>query len=156
MLSSSQCYNYTTIDDPTRNINEGKGDHADQSYFSSGPQWIRFVGSGGTEIPTSRVPSYRCGTNAAGWYSGGMPTAPDTTTSGTVCFTWSSGDCVYNNPIQVTNCGSYYVYYLSAPSTGGMRYCTTNSTSGSKASRSSIGLSAVSNFVRRLFNKLSS
>ncbi len=55
MMSSSQCYNYTTIDDPTRNINQGTGSNADQSYFASGPQWVRFVGSGGTEIPTSAV-----------------------------------------------------------------------------------------------------
>jgi hypothetical protein len=54
-MSSSQCYNYTTIDDPTRNINQGTGSNADQSYFASGPQWVRFVGSGGTEIPTSAV-----------------------------------------------------------------------------------------------------
>ncbi len=154
MMSSSQCYNYTTIDDPTRNINQGTGSNADQTYFSSGPRWVRFVGSGGTEIPTSRVPAQQCSTNAAGWYSGVMPTAPDTTTSGTVCFTWPSGDCFYNNEIQVTNCGSYYVYYLSAPSTGGMRYCTTNGTSASAASRSTTVLSSISNFIGSLFNKL--
>ncbi len=154
MLSSSQCYSYTTIDDPTRNINQPMGNAADQTYFSSGPQWVRFVGSGGTEIPTSKVPLQRCGTSASGWYSGVMPTAPDTTTSGTVCFTWSSGDCVYNNQIQVTDCGSYYVYYLSAPSTGGMRYCTTNSTSTSVTSRSTTVLSSISNFFRSLFKKI--
>ena len=120
----SQCYDYTTINDPTRNVNEGRGDHADQSYFSSGPQWMRFEGAGGTQIPTSAVAIYRCGTNAAGWYSGGMPSVSGTTVNGTACFTWSASNCQYSNQISVTNCGSYYVYYLSAPSTGGMRYCT--------------------------------
>ncbi len=128
----SQCYDYTTINDPTRNVNQGRGTDADQTYFSSGPQWVRFEGPGGTQIPTSAVAMYRCGTSASGWYSGVMPTAPSTTVNGTACFTWTSGSCQYSNQISVTNCGSYYVYYLSAPSTGGMRYCTDTPTVESK------------------------
>jgi hypothetical protein len=123
-MSNPQCYDYTTINDPTRNVNEGRGNAADQSYFSSGPQWVRFEGEGGTQIPTSQVAMYRCGTNAAGWYSGAMPSVPSTTENGTVCFAWSGGSCQYTHDIRVTNCGSYYVYYLSAPTSGGMRYCT--------------------------------
>jgi len=123
-MSSSQCYNYTTIDDPTRNINEGRGSNADQDYFSSGPQWIRFVGAGGTEIPTSAAAMYHCTTNAAGWYSGTMPSVLDTTVNGTVCYTWNSNSCSYSNQIQVTNCGSYYVYHLTAPPACYLRYCT--------------------------------
>ncbi len=156
MMSSSQCYNYTTIDDPTRNINQGTGSNADQSYFSSGPQWVRFVGAGGTEIPTSAVAMSQCSTSASGWYSGTMPSVPDTTESGTACFTWTQGNCAYSNQIQVTNCGSYYVYYLSAPTTGGMRYCTSNATSASAPSRSTTVLSSISNFIGSLFNKLTS
>jgi hypothetical protein len=123
-MSYSQCYNYTTINDPTRNINQGAGSSADQTYFSSGPQWVRFEGTGGTQIPTSAVPSNQCGTYASGWYSGDMPSAEGTTVNGTVCYTWTNSNCSYSNQIGVTNCGSYYVYQLRAPPVSGLRYCT--------------------------------
>lgn len=122
----SQCSNYTTIDDPTRNVNEDRGNNNDRDHFTSGPIWVRFVGTGGTQIPTSAAAMYRCGTSVAGWYSGEMPTVPSTTVSGNVCYTWVSGNCSYRTKISVTNCGSYYVYHLNSPLSGGLRYCTTN------------------------------
>jgi hypothetical protein len=68
---------------------------------------------------------YRCSTSAPGWYSGQMPSVMDTTINGTVCYTWSSNNCSYSNQIQVTNCGSYYVYNLPPPPiSSGLRYCT--------------------------------
>ena len=120
----SQCDTYTTINDPTRNVMQASTVNGDIHYFSSGPLWVRFEGSGGTQIPTTAVPYYRCGTTASGWYSGAMPTVPDTSVNGTVCYTWLDNTCAYSNEIQVTNCGSYYVYYLSAPPTSNLRYCT--------------------------------
>ncbi len=123
-MSNPQCYNYTTVNDPTRNVNQGQGSQADIDYFSSGPRWVRFEGEGGTQIPTTAVPSNQCGTYASGWYSGVMPDVEGSTTSGNVCYTWNNGDCAYNNPIQVTNCGSYYVYELRPPPVSGLRYCT--------------------------------
>jgi hypothetical protein len=120
----SQCINYETINDPTRNIQQTTGSNSDQTLFSSGARWVRFIGEGGTQIPTSSVPIYRCGTSASGWYSGAMPSGSDTTVNGTVCYTWSSNSCAYSNEIQVTNCGSYYVYNLPPPSISGLRYCT--------------------------------
>ncbi|CAF1412892.1 unnamed protein product, partial [Adineta steineri] len=86
--------------------------------------WVRFVGVGGTQIPTSPVPVSRCTTDATGWYSGQIPTTVDTTTSGTVCYNWVSNNCHWNNSISVTNCGSYYVYQLCAPPACELRYCT--------------------------------
>jgi len=105
-------------------VNQSTSTGCDQSSFSSGPQWVRFVGEGGTQIPTSAVGSNRCGTQATGWYSGEMPNVLDTTTNGTVCFEWSSNTCNWNTKILVTNCGSYYVYRLSASPGCSMRYCT--------------------------------
>ncbi|CAF4148054.1 unnamed protein product [Adineta steineri] len=121
---SYQCYNYTLINDPTRNVNVTTGNTCDQSLFSSGAMWVLFVGVGGTQIPTSPVGAYRCGTSATGWYSGQMPTGVDTTINGTVCFTFGSSNCTWSNSISVTNCGSYYVYQLGAPPGCSMRYCT--------------------------------
>jgi Notch-like protein len=132
----AQCYDYIIINDPTRSVNQTTGSNSDSSYFSTGPRWVRFEGAGGTQIPTSAPPIYRCGTSASGWYSGEIPSVSGTTVNGTVCYTWTSGNCAWRNPIGVTNCGSYYVYQLTVPPTGGLRYCTTNVTDASVASRS--------------------
>ncbi|CAF1302442.1 unnamed protein product [Adineta ricciae] len=125
-IVSPQCYNYTLINDPTRSINvTSSGSSAcDTSIFSSTPMWVRFVGSGGSKIPTSAVAKYQCNTDAPGWYSGNMPITVNTTTSGSVCFAWSGSSCYWNSTISVTNCGWYYVYELVAPSTCSLRYCT--------------------------------
>jgi hypothetical protein len=124
MMSSSQCYDYTTIDDPTRSVNQNSSSTCDSTFFSAGAMWVRFVGTGGTQIPTSAVGINRCGADATGWYSGEMPNVLDTTVNGTVCYTWNSNSCSYSNQIQVTNCGSYYVYRLTAPPACYLRYCT--------------------------------
>ena len=125
-ILSPQCYNYTLINDPTRSINvTSSGSSAcDTNIFSSSPKWVRFVGSGGSKIPTSAVASHRCNTDAPGWYSGNMPIAVNATTSGTVCFAWGGSNCSWNSTISVTNCGSYYVYELVAPPACSLRYCT--------------------------------
>jgi hypothetical protein len=78
----------------------------------------------------------------------------DTTTNGTVCFEWSSNTCNWNTKIQVTNCGSYYVYQLGAPPVCSLRYCTTDPSSGNVTSRSTTVLKSISSFVRNLFKKL--
>ncbi|CAF0823152.1 unnamed protein product [Adineta steineri] len=86
--------------------------------------WVRFVGVGGTQIPTSPVGIGRCGADVTVWYSEQMPTGVGTTSNGTVCFHWTSSNCQWNSSIAVTNCGSYYVYQLSAPPVCNSRYCT--------------------------------
>jgi len=109
-MLSSQCYNYTTINDPSRGVNNTSTKPCDQSVFNSTPKWVRFIGEGGTQIPTSAVGPSRCGSSATGWYSGPMPTDLDSTANGTVCFSWQANTCNWRNDIRVTNCGSYYVY----------------------------------------------
>ncbi len=125
-MLSPQCYNYTTVDDPTRssNFTQTSAKQCDQTFVGSGSKWVRFTGTGGTQIPTSPVGVNRCGTDATGWYSGAMPNALDETTDGTVCFEWDSNTCNWNTNIQVTNCGSYYVYNLARPAYCNVRYCT--------------------------------
>ncbi len=125
-MLSPQCYNYTTINDPSRGVNNTSSNSksCDQSVFNSIPKWVRFIGEGGTQIPTSAVGPGRCGSSATGWYSGPMPTDLDSTTNGTVCFSWNSNTCNWRNDIRVTNCGSYYIYQLTAPPVCTLRYCT--------------------------------
>ncbi|CAF0729171.1 unnamed protein product [Adineta steineri] len=119
-----QCNSYTLINDTTRSVNVTTSGNCDQSFFNSGAKWVRFVGVGGTQIPTRSVPIYRCNADAPGWYAGQMPTNPNTTKNGTVCFNWDSDNCNWDISISVTNCGSYYVYRLDAPPSCELRYCT--------------------------------
>ncbi|CAF4694837.1 unnamed protein product, partial [Rotaria magnacalcarata] len=125
-IYSSQCYNYKTVDEPSRHVNAsyiGKQCDKTNSILST-PGWVRFVGSGGTQLPTYALNSNQCSTDAPGWYSGTMPNTPGLTQNGTVCFSWEGNSCKWSNSIQVTNCESYYVYHLSPPATCSLRYCT--------------------------------
>lgn len=119
----SACSSYTTISDSTRSITYSGSSGCDQSTFSSSGTWVRFTGSGGTQIPTSAPAYYRCGTSAPGWYNGAMPSAGNTVT-GTVCYYWSGNTCNWSNSVQVANCNSYYVYYVVRPPVCSLRYCT--------------------------------
>ena len=93
----------------------------DQSTLIAG--WYRFTGSAGNKMPTSCVPSYKCGTHASGWLNGTNPTIQDGAVSRTVCFHWSNKCCLWNTVIQVRNCGAYFVYKLRKPPNCQLRYC---------------------------------
>jgi len=66
----------------------------------------------------------RCGTYAAGWYTGIYPSMAGDTTGGIVCFSFLSNYCYWTILILVTNCNGFYVYYLQEPPDCDMRYCT--------------------------------
>jgi len=135
-------------------VNNTSSETCDRSVFNSTPIWVRFIGEGGTQIPTSAVEPIRCGSQqSTGWYSGPMPTNPDETTNGTVCFSWMSNACYWRNEndIRVTNCGSYYIYELTAPPYCQMRYCTTHTSSVSKSTAT---LTSISSYIPNLFKKL--
>ena len=120
-----QCYEHQVINDSSRSVNFGATPKTcDQSTFSSTPRWVRFIGAGGTQIPTTPPPVSRCGTDAPGWYSGSMPTDTYSSTNGSVCYSWSVKTCNWQNNIQVTNCGSFFVYQLTKPPQCSLRYCT--------------------------------
>ena len=69
-------------------------------------------------MPTSCVNFKKCGGKRPGWLSGGHPKKVDGRVSRTVYFGWSNDCKVKSKTIQVRNCGSYYVYYLSAVGSG--------------------------------------
>ncbi|XP_078357600.1 uncharacterized protein LOC144642507 isoform X1 [Oculina patagonica] len=85
--------------------------------------WYRFLGPAGDRMPGTCVPSYRCGTHAAGWLRGGHPTVRDGVVSRTVCYHWANNCCWRSNNIQVRNCGYFFVYRLQRPSVCHVRYC---------------------------------
>jgi hypothetical protein len=93
------------------------------SLFTSATTWVRFNGTGGTQIATTSPGINACNTQATGWYASAMPSIT-ATVMGTVCYAWTSSTCAFANSIFVTNCGPYYVYGLISPPNCDMRYCT--------------------------------
>ena len=91
-----------------------------------GPAWYRFSMPAGTRIPESSPGNYHCGTGATGWLSGVHPTTPGASVNAKYCFTWDGNDCYESNQGKVTNCGSYFVYYLENTPECADRYCATN------------------------------
>ena len=121
----SQCSTYTTITDGTRRAsNTVLASLCDNTIFTASPTWVRFSGAAGTQLSTTVVVINRCGTQATGAYTGTMPVSVGATTTGSVCYNWSSNSCNWSNSISVTNCNSFYVYALIAPPGCSFRYCT--------------------------------
>ena len=90
-----------------------------------GPAWYRMP-AGTPRIPESPPGRYHCGTAVTGWLSGVHPTTPGAKSNVKYCFTSSSNDCYYSTQGKVTNCGSYFVYYLENTPGCSYRYCATN------------------------------
>jgi hypothetical protein len=121
----SQCFNYTSITDGTRNAASTASGGCDNSTFPSTPIWIRFSGAAGTMLANCAIEPYHCGANSPGWYTGLYPTTAGYTTNGTVCYAWMDGaTCFYSNSVSITNCNNYYVFALVQPTTCSLRYCT--------------------------------
>ncbi len=98
------------------------------TYLSITAAWYRFSGAAGTRLSTTSVSSYSCGTYYPGWFNGSLPSTVGATASGTVCANVNGNLCYapYSvNSILVTNCDSFYVFFLTPMSTCNSRYCTT-------------------------------
>ena len=142
-----ECTSYTVLEDSSRATSFGDGTNAgssvngkyrcDREGFSGfsgtevspgwrGPAWYRFTMPAGTRIPESSPGPYHCGTVYTGWLSGVHPTSPGASIKAKFCFDWGSNDCGYSTQGKVTNCGSYFVYYLENTHVCNIRYCATN------------------------------
>jgi len=123
---SSECNNYVTVNDPTRNVGYPGGRTCDRDFFQANV-WYRFISSGNEMIPISMpVSGQSCYTHATGYQTYSQPTLLYGTTYGTICYNWGSNSCWASRSGKTTLCNGYYVYQLS--STGGAcqkRICTT-------------------------------
>ena len=98
-----------------------------KSPYWAGPAWYRFTMPAGTRIPESSPGEWHCGTWSTGWLSGVQPTSPGASRDNAkFCFPSGSKDCRFSTQGKVTNCGSYFVYYLENTHSCRMRYCATN------------------------------
>ena len=125
MFSISECQNYRTLNNAHRKITYRRSFY---SYCDNGigPGWFRFKQAAGKMMPTSCQPTHRCGTHAPAWLNGEHPTVADGQVNRTVCFHWESDCCHWSTNIEVRNCGSYYVYYLTGTPACNLRYCGTD------------------------------
>ena len=87
--------------------------------------WYRFQGAAGTNMVTTCPPRKRCGAFFPIWLSGGHPTVAEGKVTRNVCIN-KFACCQKSFPIQVKNCGSYYIYKLGSLVDCPSRYCSTD------------------------------
>ena len=122
-LSMLECQNYQSLTGGDRKITYGNQNTVcDRGIHGR----YRFEGAAGTRMPTSCPPKHRCNTHASGWLNGTHPTVADGQVTRTVCFHWGSDCCNWSNSVKVTNCGGYYVYYITSTPACSLRYCSTD------------------------------
>ena len=130
-----QCTRYKIIDEEDRRSTiKGDISYCDSSKSSGdispnwkGAGWYRFQHPAGNKLAQS-LPGYNhCGTSGGGWSDSTLPDKPGDSGDIKICFYgFLSGVCSYSNEGKVTNCGSYYVYYLENTPRCNSRYCATN------------------------------
>lgn len=117
-----ECTNYYTDADSTRNVGFTKSSVCDLGLFGEGT-WVRFVSPAGTTMPNFVVNEFFCGANIPGWLNGTYPADVGTSSGGDVCYHKGGDTCVLTSAIKITNCDSFYVFYLSDPPACDLRYC---------------------------------
>ena len=90
------------------------------------PGWYRFTGDAGSQMATSCVPTYHCGSHTTGWMNGAHPSVADGAVIRKVCYNWDNKCCQWSNNIRVRNCGKFYVYQLQKSPACWSRYCGSN------------------------------
>ncbi|XP_044181280.1 uromodulin-like [Acropora millepora] len=122
-----ECQNYQVLSNADRKVtNDDTPLLCDNTL---GPAWFRFQGDAGTKMPTSCIPSNKCGTHATGWLNGTHPETHEGNVTRRVCFHWHLNCCQWSVNIQVQNCSGYYLYYFSGTYPGHqchLRFCGTD------------------------------
>ena len=88
-----------------------------------GPNWYRFVGLAGTHMPEYPPAKYSCGAYAPGWLNDPHPTVIEGVAATTVNFHWDENIAKWTTPIEVVNCGDYYLYHLPDVPVCSLNYC---------------------------------
>ena len=118
---SSECQNYTRLNSADRKITYTTYHGSCDRGMTHG--WYRFEGAAGKRMASSCPPTLRCGTFVTGWLTGRHPIVSDRQVSRTVCFRHYRRCCQWSTTIQVRNCGSFYVYYLTGTPGCVFRFC---------------------------------
>jgi len=119
------CKNHQNLTDAKRKFNYETGASPKCDDTLNG--WYRFQGAAGTKMVTTCPEMYRCGANFPAWLSGVHPTVAEGKVPRTVCIRVHQVHCQKGVPIEVKNCGSYYIYNLKKlDDTCDARYCGTD------------------------------
>lgn len=122
------CLSHAVVNDPSRNVGtSGIGGACDNGPLfdtSIGGRWIRFIGNGGTMIPSISPGIQHCSAYLAGWANVTLPSIIGTLANGTGCFETRPSICGFQIPIKIVNCGTFYVYFLAPVPVCNGRYCT--------------------------------
>ena len=128
----SECSEYQVLDSKTRN---SKSSHR-TNYFQDklgceeflmsypatsdwkGPGWYRLLPPAWTVIPESSPGEHHYGVWFTGWVRGQHPVRPGQVSNTTICFTTRSDDCYQQVDAMITNCDSFFVYFLPKLSWG--------------------------------------
>ncbi|XP_068717618.1 uncharacterized protein [Montipora capricornis] len=130
-----ECKSYEVISDKTRSKDfSGGRAYCDRDDLRTAGKWHRFMGDAGTAMPTSCVPTQRCGTHAPGWLQNGHPSVEQGAVTRKVCFHWSNNCCKWSVNIKIRNCGDFYVYQLPKTRLCHLRYCSEKQEPGVPAS----------------------
>ena len=84
------------------------------------------MGTAGTKMPTTGVPSLRCRTKLSGWLGGAHPTVEDGEFTGRYAFVIITNFQILCKDFYKKNCSSYLVYKLHQLSDCPMRHCATD------------------------------
>lgn len=133
----SQCLaSYHVLDLADRNVTFNDGDdkvewcdRTNATFVDSqwqGLGWYRLMGAAGTRLPVTPPNDHSCGTEAPGWMLAEHPTVIDGVVLRTICFSWAQVTCHWESPIEVVNCGDFYLYRLLNTKTCSLRYCGTD------------------------------
>ena len=153
-VSISECTNYKSLTDSTRNWhylgNNSTSQRADWlgNFFNSfdwkGKAWYRVMGDAGTRIPEDPfttgiykaiLPGFSgyCNTHCSGVlpYGSHPHTQGELVKNVQVCYNCNGNLCNYRNKaitgarVKIRHCGDYFVYYLTQHANGfNSRYCT--------------------------------
>lgn len=122
LTSFLECTKYQVLNDFTRAQGYSGAFYRCDTTLAAQPTWYRFTGRSGSQMPTSCVPTNRCGTHAPGWLAGCHP-PPGKISTVLACFHWHRDCCRWHTFIRVRNCGGFFVYELKKPPACYLRYC---------------------------------
>ena len=143
-MGRPECDTYVTLDEADRRIGTYKKfSSASEGYCDStvtkgattsprwkGAGWYRFQHPAGAKLAQSPPGFDYCGTSVTGWSNSTLPDKPGDSVDIKICFDDSkdngNADCYRSNEGKVTNCGSYFVYYLESAPFCRLRYCGSN------------------------------
>lgn len=130
LILAPECFDPIILDSYWRNTAFNDGVWGFQNCDLGLNGWVRFQGEAGTQMPTGCTVPYACGTDGAGWLTGGHPTWEQNLVTRLVCFSFGGDCCAFETSVQVRHCGTYYVYSVFQTPGCNLGYCGETVTSG--------------------------